>query len=395
MEPLKDKRICIGVTGGIAIYKVLDVISRLKKKGAILDIIMTEAATKLVSPITFQTMGRCVVHTQMFQNVQDYHVEHIELASRCDLMLIAPATANTMAKAVHGIADNLLTTTLLATQAPVVFATAMNTNMLQHPATVKNMDALKALGYHFISSNSGMLACNTYGDGRMAEPIEIIDALEKILSPKDLCNKKIIVTGGPTVERIDPVRYISNDSSGKMGYELARAARNRGAKVTMVLGPNHLPPLQGVKTVHITSNDEMFEAIKEDFDRADALIMAAAPADFKVSHTAKQKIKKSEQFTLELEKNKDLIAYFGENKTNQVIIGFCAETENLIDHAKDKMTRKHMDAIVANDVTIEGAGFHYDTNIATILTSEKVTPYPIMSKFYLANVILDLIKDKE
>lgn len=388
---LKDKRILIGVTGGVAIYKVLDLISRLKKKGAVLDVIMTKAATEMISPILFQTMARCKVHVEMFEESSDYDVEHIALAEACDLVLVAPATANTIAKVAHGIADNLLTTTLLACVKPIIFATAMNTNMLNNFATQKNICDLINRGYYFIESETGFLACNTYGNGRMAEPVQIIDYLESFVTPKDLNGKKIIVTAGPTVERIDPVRYISNDSSGKMGYAIARAAHNRGAEVTLISGPTNLEKISGIKSIDIESAEDLFNAINDVFLENEVLIMAAAPADFKVDNQAHKKIKSSSIPEIQLSKNKDIISHFASIKDDRLIIGFAAETNDLIENASLKLKRKNLDYIIANDVSKPGAGFNVDTNIASIISKEKVVNLPLMSKFELADEILNLI----
>lgn len=388
---LKDKRILIGVTGGVAIYKVLDLISKLKKRGAILDVVMTKAATEMISPILFQTMARCKVHVEMFEESSDYDVEHIALAEACDLVLIAPATANTIAKVAYGIADNLLTTTLLACVKPIIFATAMNTNMLNNPATQKNIKDLINRGYYFIESETGFLACNTYGNGRMAEPLQIIDYLENFVTQKDLKGKKIIVTAGPTVERIDPVRYISNDSSGKMGYAIAKAARNRGADVTLISGPTNLEGISGIKIIDIESAEDMFNAINSIFLDNEVLIMSAAPADFKVENQKDKKIKSSNIPEIKLSKNKDIVSHFASIKENRLVIGFAAETNDLIKNASSKLIKKNLDYIIANDVSKPGAGFNVDTNIASIISNQKVLDLPLMSKFELANEILNLI----
>ncbi len=388
---LKNKRILIGVTGGIAIYKVLDLISRLKKLGAELDVIMTSAATELVSPITFQTMARTKVHTEMFVESSDYSVEHIALAERCDFALIAPASANTIAKVAHGIADNLLTTTILACNKPIIFATAMNVNMYNNVVTQENISILKDRGFHFIDCEEGFLACNTFGKGRMAEPVQIVDYLESFSTEKDLVGKSILVTAGPTIERIDPVRFISNDSSGKMGYSIAKAARNRGANVTLISGPTKLDKINGIKIIDIVSANDLFSAIESNFEGSDVLIMSAAPADFRVINSADKKMKSSKVPVIKLEKNKDIISHFASMKGNKKIIGFAAETDNLIENAERKLINKNLDYIIANDVSQPGAGFNVDTNIATIISKDQKIELPLMSKFDLANKILDLI----
>lgn len=392
MSNLHGKKILIGVTGGIAIYKVLDLISRLKKEGAELRIIMTKAATALVNPQTFQTMARCPVHTEMFKDEPTYDVEHIELAEDCDLALVAPATANTIAKLACGIADNLLTTTLLACKKPVYFAPAMNTNMLHHPATQRNIAMLREMGYGFIDSNSGFLACNIIGDGRMAEPQEIVEFLKTACTEKDLCGLRIMVTAGPTIERIDPVRYITNDSSGKMGYAIAKAALDRGAEVLLVSGPTSLEVPSGVQFTSVTTNEELYQAIDRDFEGIDVLIMAAAPADFRSEVVEDQKIKKKDALQLQLVKNRDIIGDFGQKKTHQTLIGFAAETEELVENAREKLRSKRLDYIVANDVSEPDSGFNVDTNRAVILSEKMKIALPLMLKREMADRILDLLK---
>ncbi|MDO5717938.1 MAG: bifunctional phosphopantothenoylcysteine decarboxylase/phosphopantothenate--cysteine ligase CoaBC [Tissierellia bacterium] len=389
---LKGKKILLGVTGGIAIYKVLDLISKLKKLEAQVDIIMTESATKMIAPITFQTMARSKVHTKLFESSDNYNVEHISLAQSCDIVLIAPATANIIAKIANGIADDLLSTTLLATKKPIILAHAMNSNMLDNPATKRNIDILLQRGHYFIETGTGFLACNHYGNGRMAEPNDIIDYLDCFLTKKDLDGKNIIITAGPTIERIDPVRYISNDSSGKMGYSIAKMARNRGANVILISGPTYLSQINGIETIHIETADELFEAIDDNFEDADCLIMAAAPADFKVKNRKDKKIKKTEIPELELVENKDILSYFGNIKGSKKIIGFAAETDNLKKNAKEKLHKKNLDYIIANDISKPGAGFNVDTNIASIISDSYTEDLPIMSKFDLADKILDLLK---
>lgn len=388
---LKGKKILLGITGGIAVYKIVDLVSKLKKEGAEVECIMTEAATKLVTPFTFEIMSRSKVHLDLFEASSDHRVEHIKLAEECDIMLVAPATANTIAKVACGIADNLLTSTILACKKRVLFAVSMNTNMLSDKSTISNLNTLAERGYGLISPDSGFLACNTFGPGRLREPKDLLDILESELTKKDLKGKKIIISAGPTLERIDPVRYICNDSSGKMGYSIARAARNRGAEVVLVAGPTKLEDINGVKTKKVNSNDEMFLAINEDFESCATLIMAAAPSDFKVNSASPQKIKSDKIPKLELVKNKDIVSEFGKIKENRIIIGFAAETNNLVENAKEKLIKKNMDYIVANDVTQEGAGFNYDTNIASIISSDSIINLSKMSKFELANHILDLL----
>lgn len=392
---LKNKKILLGVTGGISIYKVCDLVSRLIKKGAILEIIMTEAATKLVSPLVFETMGRCKVYTDMFHEGHHEEVEHIELPKRADAFLIAPASGNTMAKIAHGIADNLLTSAALAYDRDIIFAVAMNTNMLNNLSTQDNIKILKDRKHKFIESNVGILACNTIGDGRLAEPVEIVEYMEDYFTKKDLIGKKILVTAGPTRERIDPVRYLSNDSSGKMGYSIAKAAKARGASVTLITGPVKLDKPNGIDIEEIESTEDMFNAVGKYFDNTDALIMAAAPSDYRAKNINSNKIKKedTDKFEIDFIENKDIVKYFGNNKNKQIVIGFAAETTNLIDNAKSKLKRKNLDYIVANDVTKKGAGFNVDTNIVSVISKDEIVDYPIMDKTEIADKILDLLVD--
>lgn len=390
---MSKKKILLCVTSGIAIYKVVDLVSKLIKKNFELEIIMSENATKLVSPLVFETIGRCKVRTDMFHKGNHLEVEHIEMAKRADLCLVAPATANTIAKIANGIADNLLTSTILAYTKDVMFAVSMNTNMLNNEATIENISKLKDRNrYIFLNSKVGELACNTVGDGRLAEPSEILESIEDYFTIKDLKGKKIIVTAGPTVEPIDPVRFISNKSSGKMGFSIAEMANRRGANVILISGPTSLDISSNIKRINIDTNSQLKDEIEKEFNAADCLIMAAAPSDFKVKNPNTNKIKRKESnLKLELEPNEDIISFFGNIKKNQIIIGFAAETNNLLENAKDKMIRKNLDYIIANDITKEGAGFNIDTNIVSILSKDKIEELPIMLKIDVANKILDLI----
>lgn len=389
---IENKNILLGVSGGIAAYKVLDLCSRLKKKGANIKIIMTKAATEFITPLSFETMGRCEVYTDLFEGHHE-KVHHIELAKWTDLMLIAPASANTIAKMANGIADNFLLSTYLACDKDVVIAPAMNTNMLKARATQRNLKILKDDGVKIIKPEPGLLACNTVGDGRLEEPAQIIDFLEDYFTKKDLINKKIIITAGPTVEPIDFVRYISNNSSGKMGYNIANEAKKRGAEVILVSGPVEPLKINGIKKINVKTNKEMKEAINRDFNDADALIMSAAPVDYKVKKASDRKIKKNgSNLNLELIENTDIIKYFGSIKNKQQIIGFAAETDDLIENAKTKLASKNLDYIIANDLTKWGAGFDVDTNVASIISKNEVKSLDIMPKRELANKILDLVR---
>lgn len=385
---LKGKNILIGVTSGIAIYKTLSLISMLRKQGANVEIIMSEEATKFINPITFETISDNKVYTDMW--VHPDKVLHIDITNDKDLFLIAPATANTIAKINSGIADNLLTTAVLASKTPVVMAISTNTLMLENPITQRNIQSLMSFGYKFIDSNEGQLACNTVGKGRMAEPEEILEYIEMFFEKKDLKGKKIIISSGASIARLDPVRYITNDSSGKTGYELAKNARNRGAYVVYITGRVVTPELKDVKQISFTTNNELKNAIDSEFSDADYLIMAAAPVDYEFKDVSDQKVKKTgDEINYSMKKTEDILKYFGNKKTTQKIIGFAAETENLIDNANKKLISKNIDYIVANDVSKEGAGFNVDTNIITILGNNYKKEFPIMSKSEVARNILD------
>ena len=391
---IAGKRIVLGVCGGIAAYKSVEIVSRLKKAGASVQVIMTQGATKFVTPLTFREMsGNSVVHT-MWDEPKTWNVEHIAIASWADCFLLAPATANIIGKLAHGIADDMLSTTLLATTAPVIVAPAMNTNMYLNPITQENIEKLRGVGYRFIEPGSGSLACGTSGPGRLPEPVDIVRAVEELLTKNlDLSGKKILVTAGGTREPIDPVRYIGNRSSGKMGYAMAEVAASRGAAVILVTGPVHLPPPPGVKTIVVESARQMRDAVMAEFDACDIVIKAAAVADYRVSNQAAHKIKKTdENLTLILERNPDILAELGRIKKNQLLVGFAAETEDLLRHAAEKLLRKNADMIVANDVSLPGAGFNCDTNVVKLLYKDgRVEELPKMSKKELAGLILDRI----
>ncbi|MEB3429505.1 bifunctional phosphopantothenoylcysteine decarboxylase/phosphopantothenate--cysteine ligase CoaBC [Citroniella saccharovorans] len=390
---LKNKKILIGVTGGIAIYKVLDLISKLKKLDAEVRVIMTESAQKLVSKTIFETLSREKAYTDTFELIDSSKVTHIELARWADYFLIAPASANTISKLSYGLADNLLTTTLLAFNRyeDLFIAPTMNTQMLINPATQENLRKLVDRGVNLIQTNSGFLACNEYGEGRMAEPNEIIDFLDMHSYNKDLLGKKILVTAGPTIEKLDPVRYISNFSSGKMGYAIAKAARDRGAEVTLISSNVKLKDIEYVKTIKTSTFSELKFAIEENFDSTDYLIMASAPSDFKVKNFSETKIKKINGYNFKFEENEDLIKYFASKKTNQKVIGFAAETNDLLTNAKKKLINKKLDMIVANDVSKEGAGFNTETNIITIIKNDYIENLEKDTKYNLAHKILDRI----
>lgn len=390
MNELHGKNILVGVTGGIAAYKVVEVVSRLKKLGAEVRVVMTRAAAEFVAPRTFQEITKNPVSVEMFAGAINFHVEHIALANFADVVLIAPATANFLAKAAHGIADDLLTTTILATPAPLLVAPSMNTRMLDHPATQENIEILKSRGVKIIDSEIGLLACGTSGKGRLAEPENICEEIIKFFAPKILKDKKILVTAGGTIEPIDPVRFICNRSSGKMGFEIAKAAKNHGAEVILIAGNTTVDAPANLKFIKVETAEQMREEILKEFDSVDAVIMSAAVSDYRVKNIAPQKIKKdSENLTLELVKNPDILKELGQRKKNQLLVGFAAETQNIIDYAKNKIVEKNLDFIVANDVSKEGAGFSVDTNIISIINrAGEVENFPKMTKSELAEKII-------
>lgn len=390
MNELQGKNILIGVTGGIAAYKVVEVVSRLKKLGAEVKVVMTKSATEFIAPRTFQEITKNPVSVEMFSETVNYHVEHVALANFADLVLIAPATANFLAKAAHGIADDLLTTIILATPAPLMIAPAMNTLMLEHPATKNNLEILKNRGAKIIDAEVGLLACGTSGKGRLAEPENICAEIVNFFSPKILTGKKILVTAGGTIEPIDPVRFICNRSSGKMGYEIAKAAQFHGAEVILISGNATVEPPNNLKFIKVETAEQMRTEVLKEFDSVDAVIMSAAVSDYRPKTVDPQKIKKDDEtLTLELVKNPDILKELGKLKKNQLLVGFAAETANVISYAKNKLEEKNLDFIVANDVTREGAGFSVDTNIASIITrGGEIEHCPKMSKTELAEKII-------
>lgn len=388
---LKGKEIILGVTGGIAAYKAVELLRLLTKAGANVHVIMTSAATEFVTPLTFQTLSMNPVSTSLFNLISEREIGHISLADRADLFVIAPATANVIGKLANGIADDMLTTTVMATKAPVLIAPAMNVNMYQNPLYRENEAKLKGHGYLFVEPARGMLACGWEGEGKLQEPQVIFEEALAALTAKDLAGENILITAGPTREELDPVRYISNHSSGKMGYAIAVAARRRGARVTLVTGPTCLAEPFGVETVQVTSAHEMRQAVMDKVSGSTIIIKAAAVADYRPASRADLKIKKSaECLTLELEKNPDILGELGAIKGEKILVGFAAETEDLIGNAGKKLTEKNLDMVVANDISLEGAGFNVDTNIVKLLFRDgKVEDLPLMGKLELAHIILD------
>lgn len=393
---MKNKHVLLGVTGGIAAYKAPAIVSRLKKLGMEVKVVMTEGATKFVTPLTFQTMSNQVVHVDMFDQLNNMDVEHIALAKWADVMVIAPATANTIAKLAYGLADNMLTTVALATKAPILIAPAMNTQMLRAEAT---QEALKVLEnrkqYEILPTAEGLLACQDVGEGKMAEPEDIVDYILMALTEKSLLGVDITVTAGPTKERMDPVRFISNHSTGKMGYAIATEAAARGATVHLISGPSQLKVPKGVDFIPVESTDDMFKAVEAKFDATDVLIKSAAPSDYKPKTYAAEKIKKREGglMAVEFSPNPDIAKHFGAMKGDRVIVGFAAESHNMSTYAKKKLEEKNFNFIVANNITEAKAGFGSDTNHVHIFSADgSDEELPMMDKSDLAATILDRVE---
>ena len=393
---LKGKTVVIGVSGGIAVYKVCDVVSRLKKLNADVHVIMTKSACEFVGPLTFQTLSQNYVVSDMFGDPKTWDVEHIALAKKADLFLVAPATANVIGNIANGICDDMLTTTIAATKAKVLIAPAMNTNMYENPLVQKNISTLKQYGYKFIEPESGRLACGDIGSGKLASPEVIVENVEALLNyEQDLVGRKIIITAGPTIESLDPVRYLTNRSSGKMGYAIAKVAAARGAEVTLVSGKTSLKPSSNIKKViNITSAEDMYQAVISNLDENDVVIKSAAVADYKPKEYSDKKIKKKDgDLVIELDRNKDIAYEIGKIKKDKILVGFAAETNDLIENAKGKIAKKNMDFIVANNLKESGAGFGTDTNVVSIIEKDgSMTKYPMMTKEEVASVILDKIK---
>lgn len=396
MAGVQGRKIVLGVTGGIAAFKAVELASRLTKAGAEVHVLMSRAAKEFVTELTFREITGYPVASDMWAKNQEFHVEHIALARLAELVIVAPATANLVAKMATGLADDLLSTTLLATKAPVFLAPAMNTGMYENPATQHNLEILRSRGVHIIEPVSGHLACGAEGKGRLPEAVELAGIVESFFNSRDsLKGRKLIVTAGGTREPIDPVRYIGNHSSGKMGYAVAAEAARRGAEVVLISGPTALPDPSGVRCVRIETALEMREAVLKEYGDTDAVIMSAAVADYHVRDVAPQKIKKSDDnWQLVLERNPDILKELGANKKpHQVLVGFAAETCNLMEYARRKLEQKNLDYIVANDVTREGAGFSGETNVAVIISRDGAAEeLPLMRKSELARRILDRVE---
>ena len=391
---LKGKTVILGVTGSIAAYKAANLASMLKKQHADVQVIMTKNATQFMNPITFESLtgNKCLVDT--FDRNFQFQVEHVALAKRADLAIVAPATANIMAKLAHGLADDMLTTTLLACRCPRLIAPAMNTRMYENPITQDNMDILRKYGFRIIEPAVGHLACGDTGAGKLPPETLLLECiLDEIAMEKDMKGLHVLITAGPTMEAIDPVRFISNHSTGKMGYALARVCRRRGAEVTLVSGKTNLEAPYGVTLVPVTSAQDMFEAVSSRAKEQDMIIKAAAVADYRPVTVAENKIKKSPgDMSIALERTTDILAWLGEHRREgQVLCGFAMETEHMVEHAKEKLTRKHVDMIAANNVKVAGAGFGTDTNVVTLITEDGVEELAKMSKEEVASRIVDAL----
>ena len=397
MENLDGKCVVLGVTGGNAAYKMANVASTLKKLGADVEVIMTENATHFITPLVFETLTghKCMVDT--FDRDFKFEVTHISLAKKADVVLVAPATANVIAKMAHGIADDMLTTVVLAAKCPKLVSPAMNTGMLENPITQDNLRTLEHYGFTVIPSESGVLACKDVGSGRLPKEDVLIEyILHTIARPKDLAGVRIAVTAGPTQEPLDPVRYLTNHSTGKMGYAIARAAAMRGAEVTLIHGHTDLPPVRFTTDVPITTAQDMYDAVTSRFEEMDVLVMAAAVADYRPATVAADKVKKHDgEMNIALERTDDILAWVGAHKPEKLFVcGFSMETRDLIENSTAKLHKKNMDMIVANNLKVPGAGFGVDTNVVTIITAQGVTELPLQSKDAVAGHIADAIAGK-
>lgn len=390
---LKGKTVLLAVTGSIAAYKIANLASMLKKLECDVHVLMTQNATNFINPITFETLtgNKCLVDT--FDRNFQFNVEHVSLAKLADVVLVAPASANVIGKMANGIADDMLTTTVMACRCRIIVSPAMNTNMYHNPIVQDNLEKLKRFGYEVIAPAKGYLACGDVGDGKMPAETDLLEyILKEIACKKDMVGKNVLVTAGPTMEKIDPVRFISNHSTGKMGYAIAKNCMLRGANVTLVTGKTAIQPPKFVKVVNITSAEEMFQAVINDFDEQDIIIKAAAVADYRPKNPAEEKVKKKDgELSIELERTQDILGYLGEHKKQQFLCGFSMETENMIENSQKKLWKKNLDMIVANNLKQAGAGFGVDTNVVTMITKEEVKEMDLMSKEDVAAVIVDEI----
>lgn len=393
---LKSKTVVLGVTGSIAAYKIANLASSLVKKGANVHVIMTKNATNFINPITFETLtgNKCLVDT--FDRNFEFSVEHVSLAKQADIFMVAPASANVIGKIANGIADDMLTTTIMACKCHKVISPAMNTNMFENPIVQDNLEKLRNYGYEVIDPASGYLACGDTGAGKMPEPTVLESYIMKnIAMEKDMAGKKVLITAGPTMEAIDPVRFISNHSTGKMGYALAKIAMERGAEVTLVTGKTYIEKPDFVKIIDVKSAKEMFDAVDKEFDSQDIVIMSAAVADYRPKTVADEKIKKNDgEMAIELERTDDILGTMSKRKKNQFLCGFSMETEHMLENSKNKLKKKNLDMICANNLKVEGAGFGTDTNVVTLITENESRQLPIMSKERVANEILTEINNR-
>lgn len=396
----EKKCVCIGVSGGIAVYKALDIISALKKKDIDVRVIMTESATKFVTPLSFQSLSQNMVVTDMFEEPKAFEIQHISLAKRADVFLVAPATANIIGKVANGISDDMLSTTIMATRAKVIFAPAMNTNMYENPIVQDNIEKLKKYGYEFIEPASGRLACGDLGKGKLADVNTIVEKVLEALNEEEFTNdlrgKNVLVSAGPTHSKIDPVRFITNRSTGKMGYYIAEEAKRRGANVTLVSGPTNINPPNGINVINITTNEEMKNAILDNFEKSDIVIKSAAVADYKAKNYSNEKIKKGEgDLVLTFVRDNDILKILGEKKSNQILVGFAAESNNVLENAKRKLENKNLDYIVANDITSADTGFGSEDNKVIIISKDGEEIYlDKMSKKEVASKIFETILRK-
>ena len=393
---LKSKTVVLGVTGSSAAYKIANLASSLVKKGANVHVIMTKNATNFINPITFETLtgNKCLVDT--FDRNFEFSVEHVSLAKQADIFMVAPASANVIGKIANGIADDMLTTTIMACKCHKVISPAMNTNMFENPIVQDNLEKLRNYGYEVIDPASGYLACGDTGAGKMPEPTVLESYIMKnIAMEKDMAGKKVLITAGPTMEAIDPVRFISNHSTGKMGYALAKIAMERGAEVTLVTGKTYIEKPDFVKIIDVKSAKEMFDAVDKEFDSQDIVIMSAAVADYRPKTVADEKIKKNDgEMAIELERTDDILGTMSKRKKNQFLCGFSMETEHMLENSKNKLKKKNLDMICANNLKVEGAGFGTDTNVVTLITENESRQLPIMSKEQVANEILTEINNR-
>ncbi len=391
---LKGKHVLLGVTGGIAAYKAADLASRLMKQHAEIHVIMTEHAMEFITPLTFDALTHTRTVTDTFDRQHSYEVEHISLANQADVVIIAPATANVIAKLANGMADDMLTTTVLAAKCPKLLAPAMNTNMYENPVTQENLDKLRRFGWEIIEPDEGYLACGTTGKGKMVQPEVLVEAVDHAIAhERDMNGIRLLVTAGPTQEALDPVRYLTNHSSGKMGYAVAEAAAARGADVVLVTGKTNLSKPMYAKTIEITSARDMYEAVTSHAEESDLIVKAAAVADFRPAETADEKMKKQDfgnELSIPLERTDDILAWLGEHRRDdQVLCGFSMETQHMLENSRAKLRKKHLDLIAANNVKEQGAGFEVDTNRLTLIEADRETELPLMTKYEAADALLD------